>query len=106
MSRSQCAACRIALIECGLDLDENTAAVEDRDGEPADRDKSDRIEQRGKSLVWDDIRNRPIEHLLEIYSLARMDAAQRRLQEFGEDIGRYGVGAEYQEWTEEAGTVG
>jgi hypothetical protein len=44
-----------------LDLDENTAAVEDRDREPADGDKSDRIDERGKCLVWDDVSNRSIE---------------------------------------------
>ena len=45
----------------GLDLDEDTAAVEHRDRDPADGDKCDRIEQRSKSLVWYDVRNRPIE---------------------------------------------
>ena len=60
----------------GLDLDEDTAAIEHRDWNPADGDKSDRIEKSGKSLVWHDVHNRSVEQLLEVYAGVRMDAAE------------------------------
>ena len=48
----------------GLDLDEDTAAVEHRNRNPADGDKGDRIEQRSKSLARHDVHNRSVEQLL------------------------------------------
>lgn len=60
----------------GLDLDEDTAAVEHRDGNPADEDKSDRIEQRGEGLVRHDVSHRAIQQLLEIHAGIGMDVTQ------------------------------
>ena len=45
----------------GLHLDENTTAVEHVDEEPAEGDEPDRVEQRGKRLVRQDVLYRSIE---------------------------------------------
>jgi hypothetical protein len=60
----------------GLDLDEDAASVEEGDGNPADGDESDGIEQRGEGLVRYYVRDRAIEQLLEVCARVGMDAAE------------------------------
>lgn len=75
--------------------------VERRDKKPTHAYESERVEQGGESWVRSDVQDGLIERLLQIQALAGMDSAERRLQEFGEYIGRDGIRSEDQEWHDE-----
>jgi len=81
----------------GLDLEEDSAAVEGVDGEPADGGEEDAEDHRSYGRVGDGVEDFEVEPAEEGDVGLRVDEVQCSGKEFGEDVGRDGVGAEDKE---------